>query len=548
MARSNGQTASPQAATGVLPGGDEPHPKVSVLLQTYNHERFIEQAIESVIDQETPFPIEVIVSDDCSGDATRALVSKQARAHPEVIKPLFPEHHLGMNPLFRRALGAARGDYLALLDGDDFWTSNDKLRKQVALLESEPGRTGCFHDALVVSEDDLWPARRYVPESKRPETFEVEDLVPLCYPPTLSVLFRREILAQVPDWVFDLAWADWLIWIFATRQGPFAYIDEVMGVYRVHEGGYFSSQDRSSQLEEDLRVYQRLLEELPEHSDLIQRCIAQRGCELAVEECGLPYDAPLVVVGEFHDLPLLFNGRTTKRLEPSAGEGGETSAAERLERLCREGAGPTMPLWRPRNAPREPGSRSCFVVVPKRHSRLEHHPGLAVVEREGSALWDDARCAIYELSGAVQGDGSSEEGTEAAAPALAEIVEVSSPTPPDERARGRVGRPAAGSVIDPSAVRLVGWALGHEGPVAGIEIESEGRVIWRGSVGAERPDLAEAFPDYGWARKAGFEEDADVLEAIGREGQFGLKVNAVLPDESRVCIASIRGRRRVGPG
>jgi glycosyltransferase involved in cell wall biosynthesis len=90
MAPSNGQATSPQAATGAVPGGDEPHPKVSVLLQTYNHERFLEQAIESVIDQDTPFPIEVIVSDDYSGDATRALVSKYARAHQEVIKPVFP--------------------------------------------------------------------------------------------------------------------------------------------------------------------------------------------------------------------------------------------------------------------------------------------------------------------------------------------------------------------------------------------------------------------------------------------------------------------------
>lgn len=541
MARTSGQEASPQA------------PKVSVLLQTYNHERFIERAIESVIDQDTPFPIEVIVSDDCSSDGTRAIVSKYARAHPELIKPLFPDQHLGMNPLFRIALDTARGDYLALLDGDDFWTSNDKLRKQVALLESVPGRTGCFHDALVVSEDDLWPARRYVPESKRAETFEVEDLVRLCYPPTLSVLFRREILAQVPDWVFDLAWADWLIWIFATLQGPFAYIDEVMGVYRVHEGGYFSSQDRSSQLEEDLRLYRRLREELPDQSDLIERCMTQRSCELAVEECGLPYDSPVVFVSEAHDPPLHFNGRTTRYLEPSpGGSAADTSEAhsvmERLERLCSEGATPARPFCRPRTAPRKSGGGSCYIVVPKRHNRLEHQPGLAALEREGSALWDDARCAIYELSGAVAVDGSSEEGREAAAPALAEIVEVSSPTPPDERARGRVGRPSAGSVIDPSAVRMVGWALGHEGPVAGIEIESDGRVIWRGSVGVERPDLAEAFPDHGWARKAGFGEDADILEAIGPEGRLALNVNAVLPDESRVRIASIRGHRRAGRG
>src|SRR5437867_2548687 len=105
----------------------DPQPKVSILLQTYNHERFIERAIESVLEQEVPFPLEVIVSDDRSSDRTRELVSRYANAHPELIRTLFPDRHLGMNPLFRRALDTARGDYLALLDGDDFWTAKDKL-------------------------------------------------------------------------------------------------------------------------------------------------------------------------------------------------------------------------------------------------------------------------------------------------------------------------------------------------------------------------------------------------------------------------------------
>ena len=553
MTPTSGDETSPQAPQ---PAGVDPRPKVSVLLQTYNHERFIEHAIESVIEQDTPFPVEVIVSDDCSSDGTRALVSDYARAHPELINPLFPDQHLGMNPLFRRALDTARGDYLALLDGDDFWTSNDKLRKQVALLESEPELTGCFHDALVVFENDRRPARRYVSAPEKKGRFELEDLLRLCYPPTLSVLFRREVLAQVPDWVFDFAWADWLIWIFATCQGAFAYIDELMGVYRVHEAGYFSSRDRSTQLEEDLRLYRRLLDEFPGEGDLIERCITQRSCELAVEECGLPYDAPVIVIGDLHDPPLHFNGRTTRHLEPSpegsaAGASEAYSAVERLERLCREGAAPATPFWRPRAAPRESGAgRSCYVVVPTGSSPgLEQQPGLAArLEREWSTVWDGGRCAIYELSPAVEVESQSGEGRGPAHPLLAEIVEVLSTKPPDARVRGRIGRPSAGSVVDPSAVRVVGWALGHEQPVAGIEIESDGRVIWRGSVGVERRDLAKVFPDHDWAGEAGFVGDADILDAIGPEGRFDLDVNAVLADEDRVRIGAIRGRGRPGSG
>src|ERR671937_82628 len=137
MARSSGQAASPRTANRGISYREEPGLKISVLLQTYNHERFIGRAIESVLEQDMPLPIEVLVSDDCSKDGTRA----------------------------------------------------------------------------VVSEYDARPARRYLSGSKK-QRFELDDLLRLCYPPTLSVLFRRDLLVLLPEWAFDVAWTDWLIWIF----------------------------------------------------------------------------------------------------------------------------------------------------------------------------------------------------------------------------------------------------------------------------------------------------------------------------------------------
>src|SRR5439155_23399537 len=96
------------------------------------------------------------------------------------------------------------------------------------------------------------------------------------------------------------------------------FLDEAMGVYRTHPGGYFSSQDRSTQLEEDLRLYDLLLEALPDHRELIERCITGRACELAVEECGVPFDVPVVILGSFDDLAILFNGRTVRFAAPGS--------------------------------------------------------------------------------------------------------------------------------------------------------------------------------------------------------------------------------------
>lgn len=109
--------------------------KVSVLLITYNHEPFIAQAIESVLMQRTSFDYEIVIGEDCSTDNTREVVRSYAQAHPDVIRPLFREHTMGLSANNMTALSVCRGEYVALLEGDDYWISDQKLEKQVALLE-----------------------------------------------------------------------------------------------------------------------------------------------------------------------------------------------------------------------------------------------------------------------------------------------------------------------------------------------------------------------------------------------------------------------------
>ena len=96
--------------------------KVSVCMITYNHERFIAQAIESVLMQETDFRVELVIGEDCSTDGTRAIVREFGERFPERIRLLLPEHNLGMMPNFVATLSACRGQYVALLEGDDYWT------------------------------------------------------------------------------------------------------------------------------------------------------------------------------------------------------------------------------------------------------------------------------------------------------------------------------------------------------------------------------------------------------------------------------------------
>ncbi|MDQ3815609.1 MAG: glycosyltransferase family 2 protein, partial [Armatimonadota bacterium] len=128
--------------------------KVSIVMVTYNHEKYIAQAVESVLMQETNFDYELIIGEDCSQDKTRAIVMDFQRRFPERIRLLLPEKNLGGSGKtnFLQTLAAAQGQYVALLEGDDYWTSPHKLQKQVDFLDSHPECAICFHKSNMLYE------------------------------------------------------------------------------------------------------------------------------------------------------------------------------------------------------------------------------------------------------------------------------------------------------------------------------------------------------------------------------------------------------------
>ena len=222
--------------------------ELTVLVITYNHARFIETAIDSVLSQETEFDYEIIVSEDCSTDGTREIVQRIAESRPDRIRLFLSEHNLNDNTVLRRGLEAARGRYVALLDGDDFWTSSRKLQKQVDLLEAHPEFSACFHNVNVIYEGDAAAShlfhqdeQRDAVTSPRPKPIStLTDIVRRNFIPTCSVVFRAAIGRQLPPWFDDLAAGDWPLHVLSAQHGDIVYLDEVMGTYRVHPGGSWS--------------------------------------------------------------------------------------------------------------------------------------------------------------------------------------------------------------------------------------------------------------------------------------------------------------------
>jgi glycosyltransferase involved in cell wall biosynthesis len=222
--------------------------RVSVSLLTYNHERFVAQAIESVLAQRG-VEFELVISEDCSTDGTRAIVDEYAARHPDVIRVASDAHNVGMTRAFARGIEAARGRYVALLDGDDYWTSPDKLRIQAEYLDAHPECAICFHNVTVLYEDASVAAHPFhSPESRqylsRPMPKPIStlaDVAPGNFMQTCSVMFRRGLFGAFPAWFSDLAVADWPLHVLNAEHGDIGYIDANMAVYRVHGAGAWTA-------------------------------------------------------------------------------------------------------------------------------------------------------------------------------------------------------------------------------------------------------------------------------------------------------------------
>src|ERR1700690_3713915 len=127
-------------------------PKVSVAMVTYNHEKYIAQAIESVLMQVANFPVELVIGEDCSTDDTRRLVKQYADQHRNLIRVLLPESNLGAHKNYAAVLSACLGEYIAYLEGDDYWTDATKLVRQVEMMDANPAMSFCFHRVIEFDE------------------------------------------------------------------------------------------------------------------------------------------------------------------------------------------------------------------------------------------------------------------------------------------------------------------------------------------------------------------------------------------------------------
>lgn len=225
-------------------------PTLSIVMIAYNMERYIRQAIDSVLAQRVDFDYELVIGEDRSTDRTREIVLEYAARWPDRIRPILRDVNLGMNRNFKETLQQARGQFVALLDSDDYWTSPDKLQRQMDFLRSHPECSICFHNALVVYEDGGLPTHpfhmerpQYLISRRLPKPIStLADLVEGNFMQTGSVMFRAGLYGELPHWYLEMPTFDWPLHVLNAEHGSIGYIDEVLGAYRVHSAGFWSTQ------------------------------------------------------------------------------------------------------------------------------------------------------------------------------------------------------------------------------------------------------------------------------------------------------------------
>ncbi len=228
-------------------------PRVSVCITTYNHGQYIAQTLDSVLIQKTNFEFELIVGEDDSDDDTREVVINYAKQNPGKIHLFLNERKnvifISGRPTGRwnlvNNLEHAKGEYIALVEGDDYWIDQSKLQKQVDFLDSHPDYSMCFTDARIWDEDraefnDKTFSETYAANGTK-QTVEFGDMATNHWIPTGSVMYRRSAFEDFPDWFYKIPMADWGLFLSLLKNGPGWFMNECTSVYRVHGSSYWSS-------------------------------------------------------------------------------------------------------------------------------------------------------------------------------------------------------------------------------------------------------------------------------------------------------------------
>lgn len=237
-------------------------PIVSIICTTYNQEPYIEDALIGFLIQKTDFPFEIIIHDDASSDRTTEIVKKYQEKYKNILKLITQQknqYSQAANSPFLIAANNAKGEYLALCEGDDFWIDNQKLQTQKNLLDANKRYSLITHNAYKIYPDGL--SLEF--SRKKQHFFTAQDILKkhTQFAPTASYFFRKELITQLPIWFISAPIGDLFIELYSTKMGECLFSPVKHCAYRINSINSWSTRT-SSNSEKKINTLQKIITHL----------------------------------------------------------------------------------------------------------------------------------------------------------------------------------------------------------------------------------------------------------------------------------------------
>lgn len=240
---------------------DENKLLVSVCCLTYNHASYIRQCLDGCLMQKTNFSIEILIHDDASTDGTQDIIREYEARYPEIIKPIYQkenQYSKGVKVDLIYNFSRAKGKYIALCEGDDYWTDPLKLQKQVDFLETHPDYVMCSHFWMELYQESGNMTACVRVESKTYRLYNLIDEEWLFQP--LTVVFRTSALDLSYLGKFQVL-RDTVLFYALLKKGWGFYLPDVMGVYRLHQAGVWTGKSNVEHWLSDFNVRKGIYEQ-----------------------------------------------------------------------------------------------------------------------------------------------------------------------------------------------------------------------------------------------------------------------------------------------
>jgi len=243
------------ASYNAQPRDSSGKPLVSVFIMTYNQEDYILQTIESVLGQKCSFSFEVVIGDDASTDRTSEICSLYCQAHAQIVK--YKRYSINSPTNYWDRYTDCQGKYIAMCEGDDYWISEDKLERQIAVLEQRIELALVSANTMIIneSENSCYSSNIQAGHLGLGDLLRNNRLGPA----TCATVFRKKCLnARALEFISSCTYGDWAVWLVCLSQGEGLVLEERLGAYRIHSNGFYSGLKPIERAQNILAMYREV--------------------------------------------------------------------------------------------------------------------------------------------------------------------------------------------------------------------------------------------------------------------------------------------------